>query len=124
MVAVNRGIVDEHTELAALISSVRRSHAAGASWEDLARMLDELVATVRAHFTSEEQQMERAAYPMLVEHRKNHETFLRRLLILREECDRQQTELMAVFMDLLDNWFKNHERTADGLLLEYLSKQR
>ena len=70
MVAVHKGIVDEHTELAALISSVRRSHATGASWEDLARMLDELVATVRSHFASEEQQMERAAYPMLAEHRK------------------------------------------------------
>ena len=31
---------------------------------------------------------------------------------------------MSVFMDLLDNWFKNHERTADGLLLDYLSKPR
>jgi hemerythrin len=61
---------------------------------------------------------------MLVEHRKNHETFLRRLRILRAECDRRETELMSVFMDLLDNWFKNHERTADGLLLDYLAKQR
>jgi hemerythrin-like metal-binding protein len=124
MVAVQKGIVDEHTALAALITAVRRNHAAGATWEALARELDALVETVRAHFESEEQQMEKAGYPMLVEHRKNHETFMRRLLILRAECDRQETELMAVFMDLLDNWFKNHERTADGLLLEYLEKQR
>jgi len=124
MAATQKGIVAEHGELAALISSVRKSHAAGATWDELARMLDELVETVRAHFESEEKQMEKAAYPLLAEHANNHETFLRRLRILRAECDRRETELMAVFMDLLDNWFKNHERTADELLLEYLEKHR
>lgn len=124
MATAQDGIVAEHGELAALISEVRKSHAQGATWDELARMLDELVETVRTHFESEENQMERAAYPLLVEHRKNHETFLRRLRILRAECDRRETELMSVFMDLLDNWFKNHERTADELLLEYLARHR
>jgi hemerythrin-like metal-binding protein len=124
MATTQESIVAEHGELAALISKVRKSHAQGATWDDLARMLDELVETVRSHFEAEEKQMEKATYPLLVEHAKNHETFLRRLQILRAECDRRETELMSVFMDLLDNWFKNHERTADGLLLEYLEKQR
>ncbi len=124
MAATQKGIVAEHGELATLISRVRKSHAAGATWDELARMLDELVETVRSHFESEEQQMAKAAYPLLAEHANNHETFLRRLRILRAECDRRETELMAVFMDLLDNWFKNHERTADELLLEYLEKNR
>ncbi len=86
-------------------------------------MLDALIDTVREHFEDEERQMQDAKFPMLEEHRKNHETFLRRLHVLREECDRRETELMSVFMDLLDNWFKNHERTADGLVLEYLAGQ-
>jgi hemerythrin len=121
MPTLPEGIVAQHHELASLIKGVRRAHAEGASWENLARMLDALMDTVAAHFESEERDMELAKYPLLEEHRKNHETFLRRLKILREECDRRETELMSVFMDLLDNWFKNHERTADGLVLEYLA---
>ena len=116
------GIVAQHSALAALISEVRGAHSRGASWDELAKMLDQLVAIVTEHFESEEQEMTQARYPMLDEHRKNHETFLRRLKILRAECDRRETELMAVFMDLLENWFKNHERTADELVLEYLSR--
>ena len=121
MPALPVGIIAQHGVLASLIKDVRQAHARGASWEELARRLDHLIETVREHFESEEQDMEHASYPLLAEHRKNHETFLRRLHVLREECDRRETELMSVFMDLLDNWFKNHERTADGLVLEYLA---
>ena len=121
MPALPAGIVAQHSALAALITDVRAAHARGASWEELAKKLDQLVATVTEHFQSEEQEMAKARYPLLVEHAKNHETFLRRLRILREECDRRETELMSVFMDLLENWFKNHERTADELVLEHLA---
>jgi hemerythrin-like metal-binding protein len=124
MPALPAGLVAQHSALAALIADVRAAHARGASWEDLAKKLDILVATVTEHFVSEEREMSQAHYPMLVEHAKNHETFLRRLKILRAECDKRETELMAVFMDLLENWFKNHERTADELVLEHLASQQ
>ena len=121
MPALQRSIVDEHSALASMIAHVRHVHAKGATWEELARHFDELIAAVSAHFESEERNMAEVTYPQIVEHRTNHETFLRRLRMLRAECDRRETELMAVFMDMLENWFKNHERTADELLLKYIS---
>jgi len=124
MSAQLKGIVSEHGEIAALIAEVRRKHDDGADWADLARMLDSLVATVTMHFESEEKAMEQAGYPLLAEHAANHATFVRRLQVLRAECDRRETELMAIFMDSVENWFKNHERTADGLVLDYLAAHR
>ena len=124
MSALPAGIVAQHSEIARLIAEVRRSHAQGASWDALARMLDGLIEVVRQHFESEQDEMKNASYPLLVEHSANHDTFLRRLRVLRAECDRRETELMSVFMDLLDNWFKNHERTADQLVLDHLASQR
>jgi len=118
------GILAQHGELSSLIAGVRQAHAQGASWPDLARMLDGLIETVQAHFDSEEGEMARVAFPMLDEHRANHDTFVRRLQVLRAECDRRETELMALFMDMLDNWFKNHERTADQHVLDYLAGHR
>ena len=49
-----------------------------------------------------------------------HATFMRRLIVLRRECDRRETELMGMFIELLDNWFKNHERTADAQVIAFL----
>jgi hemerythrin len=64
--------------------------------------------------------MERGGYPKLAEHRRHHATFLRRLTVLRVECDEQQTELMSSFVKSLETWLKNHERTADRDVLEFL----
>jgi hemerythrin-like metal-binding protein len=117
-------IVDQHLELATLVGTVRKAHAAGATWEEMAAHFDEAIAKVSAHFEREELDMTLITYPHLVEHRTNHETFLRRLRLLRSECDRRESELMAVFMDMLENWLKNHERTADDLLLRYMAGHR
>lgn len=121
MMSLSEGIVAQHGEIAALIKELREAHAAGASWTDLAQRLDRLIGVVHEHFEGEQHAMNGASYPLLVEHSQNHDTFLRRLGVLRAECDRRETELMSVFMDLLDNWFKNHERTADQLVLDYLA---
>ena len=112
MSALERGIIGEHGEIASLIANLRRRHAEGLAWTELALLLDQLVATVASHFESEEKAMAKTGYPGLDEHRANHETFLRRLRVLRDECDRRETELMAVFMDLLENW--SQESRAGG----------
>ena len=36
---------------------------------------------------------------------------MRRLEVVRLECDRKETELMPLLTEMLDNWFKHHEET-------------
>lgn len=103
-----------------MVSRLREAEAAGAPWTDLASQIDHLLEHVRGHFATEEDEMERAKYPKLEEHRHLHQTFMRRLQVVRDECDRRETELMSLFTELLENWFKNHERTADQHVLEFL----
>lgn len=114
------GILAQHAHLSKMVAGIRRAHAEGAAWPELASRLDELLESVRIHFGSEEEEMEREGYPRLVEHRDHHRTFMRRLDLLRTECDRRQTELMATLTRSLENWFANHERTADKDVLEFL----
>lgn len=122
--AMPDGILAEHSHIASLIGALRAAHAAGTAWEELAQQLDRAVEDVRAHFEHEEAQMIKVGYAKLDEHQAAHSTFLRRLHVLRAECDRRETELMGMFIELLDNWFKNHERTADAHLLEVLGVDR
>ena len=114
------GILSQHAHLAKGVAELRQAQTDGASWSDLAWRLDELVERVRLHFASEEDEMERAGYPKLAEHRQHHATFLRRLIVLRAECDEQRTELMPSFVKSLETWLKNHERTSDRDVLEFL----
>lgn len=103
-----------------MVAGVRAAHAAGVDWDALAEKIDEVLEVVHEHFEHEEREMKRAAYPRLEEHALAHQTFLRRLKVVRAECERRETELMALFTELLESWFKNHERTADRHVLEYL----
>ena len=114
------GIKAQHTHLAALVREVREAHDRGVAWAELAVMLDELLDHVRGHFEHEEEEMEKAGYPELAEHRGYHQAFLRRIEVLRAECDRRETELMSVVAELLENWFRNHERTADRHVMQFL----
>ena len=114
------GILSQHAHLARGVADLRQAHADGAAWSELASRLDDLVESVRMHFSSEEAEMQHNGYPKVAEHRLLHATFLRRLVVLRAECDERRTELMASFVKTLESWLKNHERTADRDVLEFL----
>ncbi|MCC6666048.1 MAG: hemerythrin family protein [Polyangiaceae bacterium] len=114
------GVAAQHGVLAASIRKVRHAHATGGPWEDLALLIDQLIGEVRGHFEYEELVMERGGYPELEQHRSMHASFLRRLVALRAECERRESELMGVLVELLESWFKSHEQTADRRAAEFL----
>jgi hemerythrin len=103
----------QHGHLATLIGGLRRAHDNGESWDALAAYLDRLLADVRHHFAAEEAVMEAAGYDRLDDHRNEHEIFMRRLEVVRVECERKETDLMPLLTEMLDNWFKRHEETWD-----------
>lgn len=115
-------IVEQHGRISSLLSELHATYARGIDWDELARTLDHVLDVVRQHFADEETQMTSAGYPKLVEHQASHATFLRRVQVLRSECNRRETELMSMFIDLLDAWFRNHERTADQHVLSFLER--
>lgn len=115
------GVAAQHGHLSASIHNLRHAHATGVDWAELAALLDRLIEDVRTHFELEEIEMDRAGYPRLEQHRGLHASFLTRLYALRLECDRRETELMGVLVELLEAWFKSHEQTADKHALEFLN---
>lgn len=102
--------------------SLRSAHEAGAAWEDLLRAIDAIIERFRGHFADEQAAMVAHTYPGLDEHEAEHAMFLRRLQVLRAECDRRETELMATFIDLLTGWLKNHERTEDARFFAFVHR--
>lgn len=115
-------LTDQHVQIVSLISSLRTAHEAGTAWEDLARAIDVIIERFRGHFADEQAAMAAATYPGLGEHRAEHTIFLRRLQVLRAECDRRETELMGTFIDLLKGWLKKHERTDDARFFAFVHR--
>lgn len=114
------GVAAQHGHLSASIRNLRLVHAAGVGWEELAALMDRLIDDVRQHFEFEELQMERGGYPRIDHHRMLHSSFMGRLTALRAECDRRETELMGILVELLETWLQSHEETADRHAIEYL----
>lgn len=110
----------QHERIADGIRELRRAHDAEADWEALAERLDGLIAAVTAHFAEEERQMTETGYPLAAEHQGQHETFVRRLQLLRRECDVRETELVGPLTEILERWFDSHERGADRELTAHL----
>ncbi len=103
----------QHGYIASMVTGLRRLHDAGEPWSSLAAYINRLLRDVREHFAREEAVMAAARYERLAGHREEHERFMRRLEVVRLECDRKETELMPLLTEMLDNWFKHHEETWD-----------
>ena len=114
------GVSAQHGHLTASIQQLRYLYAAGVGWAEISVVLDRMIDDVRLHFDHEETEMYRGGYPRLEEHRQLHITFLGRLAALRSECERRQTELLGVLLELLESWLRGHESTADRDAMEFL----
>ncbi len=112
------GILAQHVLVAKLIEALREAQTQHSP--ELAAKIDEVLDAVRQHFASEEDHMQRYGYPKLDAHRQQHETFLRRLVVLRGECQSGDPELIKMFAESLEAWFRTHERTADEEVLSFL----
>jgi hemerythrin len=114
------GILAQHAYVAKLVATLRDARTNGAPTPDVATRIDEVLEAVRAHFLSEEEQMQKYGYPKIDAHRQQHETFTRRLVVLRAECKSGDPDLVSMFLESLEHWFAAHEQNADADVLAFL----
>ena len=113
-----------HPRLAQLIRELKSVAASGASGEEQAKRLDTLLVELRYHFDAEEGAMERARYPLIEEHRDHHAKFITHVEAVCRECSERTTGLIPSVIEQLENWFFDHEQTADAELLSFLRSPR
>jgi hemerythrin-like metal-binding protein len=114
------GILAQHAYVTELVGTLREAQKSGALPADLMTRIEEVLDAVRMHFASEEEQMRRYGYPKLATHSQQHETFLRRLMVLRAECKGGDADLITMFAESLEHWLTAHEHTADHDVLAFL----
>lgn len=97
----------DHRLLLELIARVDASLGGGKVDEPALVRLEDVA---REHFSVEEQDLARTAYPHLMEHRGEHASFVERVQALRTAADAQA----------LHTWLVDHIRVSDRAYVDHL----
>ena len=106
----------EHRELIELINDLHALIGDSASADEVVSMLGEIFAQISAHFALEEKYMRDTRYPLLDEHKGDHENLLDELRDIMELVDVDGHYNEQVLSENLQRWFTEHFRTHDAKL--------
>jgi hemerythrin len=116
----HRKIDDDHRHIFELVGRLQQASAAGHGAEVIGAIFCDLADYVVQHFGREERLMERSGFPRILEHRKQHDGFLRRLGELVERHEVVEDGLVEETCEFLNDWLVRHVMGSDQELAQYL----
>lgn len=121
--AVGIHLIDEqHKQLIELTNSLYLACRQGESVakEHFGDVLRSAVDYVAFHFSTEEQIMERISYPDFVKHKREHETFVKKVLGDWKEFEEGKSFVPQGFVRFLRDWILSHIAVSDKLFVDYI----
>jgi hemerythrin len=103
---------EEHKHLFGLLNSLHASVAKGERGT-IGKALDGLIAFVAEHFSSEEENMRKANYAALDQHRQEHEKLVKTCVNLQQQFRAGQAEITEETTAFLRDWLKQHIPQVD-----------
>lgn len=119
-------IDEQHKELFRRFNQVGDAIWDGKGKEEVGKFLGFMAEYVVIHFQDEENLMLQNDYPGYSAQKSAHEHFTQQIMEIKEKFDKGQadTPLVVRVVEELGNWFKNHIRSLDVALGEFIvSKQ-
>ncbi len=119
-----RAFDDQHHHLFDLLNQLHDAMKAGKSNTVLGPILQELVRYTATHFESEESIMQQHRYPMLSEHRKQHQELAAQVADFERKYQAGTVLLGLPLMEFLRSWLTHHifesDRRYSGYLRSYM----
>ena len=106
----------EHRELIDLINELHALLGKNASADEVVSMLGEIFAQISAHFALEEKFMRDTHYPLLAQHKQDHEVLLDELRDMMDLVEDDGSYDESGLSEDLRRWFTEHFRTHDARL--------
>lgn len=103
---------EEHKHLFGLLNSLHASVAKGERGS-IGKALDGLIAFVAEHFSAEEENMRKANYAALEQHRQEHEKLVKTCVNLQQQFRAGQAEITEETTAFLRDWLKQHIPQVD-----------
>ena len=106
----------EHRNLYKLSDEVRAAVAAGALPADYTPTVRALLAAAEEHYLHEERMMQRAHYPLLKWHKRQHDTARARAAAFLARTEAGDAEAAGQLLDFLFDWLQDHMAVADRMM--------
>jgi hemerythrin len=115
-------IDNQHKQLLIHFDKLLKACESGQGLEELKKLLGFLDEYVIKHFKDEESIQRLRNYPEYAEHKKEHESFVEKLVNLKQEISVEGVALHHVMEtnNLLLKWLVHHISNVDGKLGAYL----
>jgi hemerythrin len=120
----------QHRELLERMELVRDYMRRGQSRDAISDTLRFLETYIVEHFATEVKYMQRYHYPGILQHKAEHETFLKDFGTLKEKFTAAQAQgditplLIIDIVRRLNDWFSNHIATVDRKMGDFLAEKR
>jgi len=112
--SVKIGIVDtQHKVLVDLINELHQAMIARQGKEHLGGVLTSLTKYTQGHFKAEEGILQSNQYPDIVNHKAEHERFIKTLAEYQAKFQRNEIALTIEVMDFLKDWLIKHIMGVD-----------
>lgn len=113
-------IDNQHKKLIDMLQNLNKALSEGKGKEVLSKLIKDLIDYTKTHFTLEEKYLEKAKYPMLDSHKKEHIAFVNKVLDFQKNFESGKTLLSIDIMNFLKDWLKNHIVGTDKKYESYL----
>ena len=122
---IGNDLIDtEHEELFRLINNFHTLWMEEQNRQDIARVLNQLIAYAQMHFQHEEVIMEDAGYPKLAEHQKIHEDMIEKIFELHTSYAEGNLRLEIETMKFVKSWLLEHILVNDYIFRDYLARKQ
>lgn len=105
-------IDQHHQDLVAITGKAFAAFHSGTLRTELPALMDQLTDYATYHFTCEEGWMNKALYPCLSKHKKEHDEFIGRLKIVQTDAVAGRPVTLEVII-FLDRWIREHVLHSD-----------
>jgi hemerythrin len=114
-------IDDQHKKLLQLINGLHKHLLTGDADDIMGKVLDRVAEYASFHFSTEEQLMAQYAYPYLLEHKHEHQSFISITTALQSRLLSGHARVAEETMKFLKEWLSHHILESDKLLGKYLN---
>lgn len=110
-----KDIDDQHKKLVDMANRLNDAMKAGQGRAEVGGILGELVEYTVNHFAFEERLMDKHAYPMSSQHKKEHQDLVRTVGEFKRKFELGDAALTAEIMGFLRDWLSRHIMNSDKM---------
>lgn len=112
----------EHQRLFCIINALQDAMSAGKGRDFIQRVVQELNAYAKYHFSTEEVLMARASYPGIAQHRDEHQAFITAVAKFDKSIAAGNALISVEVMEFLRTWLVDHILKSDRQYSHHMNR--